>query len=86
VGFKQTREWIIFYEGFWLNNASFRMMLGLCSTLAVTNNLKNSFTMSMGVIFVSSASSTMISVMRTIIPPRIRMAVFMMSFKLYQTI
>lgn len=78
MGLKQTREWKIFYEGFWLNNASFRMMLGLCSTLAVTNSLSNSFAMSLGVIFVTSSSSTIISMMRSIIPSRIRMAVFMM--------
>ena len=78
MGLRQTREWKIFYEGFWTNNASFRMMLGLCSTLAVTNSLRNSFAMSLGVIFVSCSSSTIISVMRSIIPPRVRMAVFMM--------
>ncbi len=78
MGLKQTREWRIFYEGFWLNNASFRMMLGLCSTLAITNSMSNSFAMSIGVIFVSCASSSIISIMRSIIPSRIRMAVFMM--------
>lgn len=75
---KRTREWKIFYEGFWTNNASFRMMLGLCSTLAVTNSLRNSFAMSIGVIFVSCASSTIVSIIRAIIPSRVRMAVFMM--------
>lgn len=74
----QTREWKIFYEGFWINNASFRMMLGLCSTLAVTNSVRNSLAMSFGVIFVSVASSTIVSIMRAIIPARIRLAVFMM--------
>ena len=78
MGFKQTREWRIFFEGFWVNNASFRMMLGLCSTLAITNSMSNSFAMSIGVIFVSCASSSIISMMRSIIPSRIRMAVFMM--------
>lgn len=78
MGFRQTREWKIFYEGFWKNNASFRMMLGLCSTLAVTNSVQNSFAMSLGVIFVTVSSSTIISAMRRIIPSRIRMAVFMM--------
>ncbi len=78
MGMRQTREWKIFMEGFWYNNASFRMMLGLCSTLAVTNSLKNSFAMSLGVIFVSCSSSTIISIMRSIIPSRVRMAVFMM--------
>ena len=54
------------------------MMLGLCSTLAITNSMSNSFAMSMGVIFVTCASSSIISMMRSIIPSRIRMAVFMM--------
>ncbi len=54
------------------------MMLGLCSTLAVTNSLKNSFAMSLGVIFVTCSSSSIISIMRSIIPSRVRMAVFMM--------
>ncbi len=78
MGFRQTREWKIFYDGFWTNNASFRMMLGLCSTLAVTNNVQNTIAMSLGVIFVLVCSSAMISAIRTIIPSRIRMAVFMM--------
>ena len=54
------------------------MMLGICSSLAVTNNVKNSIAMSLGVIFVTTCSSTIISIMRSIIPSRIRMAVFMM--------
>ena len=54
------------------------MMLGLCSALAVTNNFRNSLAMSLGVIFVVVASSTIISAMRRIIPSRVRMAVFMM--------
>ena len=72
------REWKAFYEGFWINNASFRMMLGICSALAVTNMVANTIAMGLGVMFVTAASSTIISAMRGIIPPRIRMAVFMM--------
>ncbi len=78
MGFRQTREWKIFIDGFWHNNAQLRMVLGLCSTLAVTNSLLNSLAMSAGVIFVTVSSSSMISAMRKIIPPRIRLAVFMM--------
>ena len=54
------------------------MMLGICSSLAVTNNVKNSIAMALGVIFVTTCSSTIISMIRAIIPSRIRMAVFMM--------
>lgn len=78
MGFKQTREYRILADGFWHNNTLFRMMLGLCSTLAVTNTLQNSLAMSLGVIFVTTSSSTMISAIRRIIPPRVRLAVFMM--------
>jgi len=78
MNLRQTREWKIFYEGFWVNNALFRMMLGLCSSLAVTNSIRNSLAMSLGVIFVTVTSSTIISMIRSIIPSRVRMAVFMM--------
>ena len=74
----QSREWKVFFEGFWKNNALFAMMLGICSSLAVTNNVKNSIAMALGVIFVTTCSSTIISIIRSIIPSRIRMAVFMM--------
>ena len=74
----QSREWKVFFEGFWKNNALFSMMLGICSSLAVTNNVKNSIAMALGVIFVTTCSSTIISMIRAIIPSRIRMAVFMM--------
>ncbi|MHB9029820.1 MAG: electron transport complex subunit RsxE [Candidatus Latescibacterota bacterium] len=73
-----TKEWKVFFDGFWTNNASFRMMLGICSALAVTNSVANTIAMGLGVIFVTAASSTMISAMRAIIPPKVRMAVFMM--------
>jgi Na+-transporting NADH:ubiquinone oxidoreductase subunit D len=78
MGLKQTREWKVFIEGFWHNNASFRMMLGLCSALAVTNDVRNTFAMSCGVIFVTMSSSFMVSVLRHIIPSRVRIAVYMM--------
>ncbi|MDP2982771.1 MAG: electron transport complex subunit RsxE [Candidatus Latescibacter sp.] len=78
MGLGQSREFKVFFEGFWKNNALFAMMLGICSSLAVTNNVKNSIAMALGVIFVTTCSSTIISMIRSIIPSRIRMAVFMM--------
>ena len=53
-------------------------MMGICSSLAVTNSVRNALAMSLGVMFITSLSSTMISMIRKIIPPRIRLAVFMM--------
>ena len=74
----RTREWNIFYEGFWKNNATFGMILGICSTLAVTNSVANGIAMGLGVIFVICASSVIVSIIRKVIPRRVRLAVYML--------
>jgi len=57
------------------NNPVFVQILGICSTLAVTNVLKNTVVMSLGLIFVTALSNTTVSVLRKWIPSRIRMMV-----------
>jgi Na+-transporting NADH:ubiquinone oxidoreductase subunit D len=52
------------------------MVLGLCSTLAVTNLVSSSIAMSLGTTFVLVASSLSISLLRSFIPKRVRMAVY----------
>lgn len=74
----RTREWNIFYEGFWTNNATFGMILGICSTLAVTNSVANGIAMGLGVIFVICATSVIVSIIRNVIPRRVRLAVYML--------
>jgi len=54
-------------------NPIFVQVLGICSTLAVTNKLENTFIMSMGVLFTTSLSSFTISLIRKWIPARVRM-------------
>ncbi|MBN1981952.1 MAG: NADH:ubiquinone reductase (Na(+)-transporting) subunit D [Chitinivibrionales bacterium] len=56
-------------------NPIFRQVLGICSTLAVTNLLANTLFMCFGVIFATAMSSLFISMMREFIPTRIRMIV-----------
>jgi Na+-transporting NADH:ubiquinone oxidoreductase subunit D len=65
----------IFIKGLWEDNPIFRQVLGICSTLAVTNLLANTLFMCFGVIFVTSFSNLTISLLRDYIPPRIRMIV-----------
>jgi len=55
------------------DNPVFAQILGICSTLAVTNKLENTFIMSMGVLFTTSLSSFTISLIRKWIPSRVRM-------------
>ena len=59
------------------NNPITVQMLGICSALAVTAQLSTAVVMSLAVIFVLTLSNTIISLMRNIIPTRIRMIVQM---------
>ncbi len=56
-------------------NPVFVQVLGICSTLAVTNKLENTVVMTLGVMFTTALSSFVISLIRKLIPPRIRMMV-----------
>lgn len=73
-----TKNRDILVQGLWGNNPIFRMILGICSTLAVTNMVANGIVMGLAVLFAICASSTVISLIRNIIPRRVRMAVFVL--------
>ena len=57
------------------DNPVFVQILGICSTLAVTNKLENTLVMTLGVMFTTALSSWTLSLMRSWIPSRIRMMV-----------
>jgi Na+-transporting NADH:ubiquinone oxidoreductase subunit D len=65
----------VFSEDLGMNNPVFAQILGICSTLAVTNVLKNTVVMCVGLIFVTALSNLTVSFMRNVIPSRIRMMV-----------
>ncbi len=65
----------VFSDDLGANNPVFAQILGICSTLAVTNVLKNTIVMCAGLIFTTSLSNLTVSLMREYIPPRIRMMV-----------
>ncbi|HLC16966.1 MAG TPA: Rnf-Nqr domain containing protein [Thermodesulfovibrionia bacterium] len=60
-------------EDLWANNPVTIQILGICSTLAVTNILLNTLIMSLGLTFVTAFSGLTISLLRHIIPLRVRM-------------
>ncbi len=62
-------------EDLWRNNPVTVQILGICSTLAVTNIFLNTLIMGLGLTFVTAFSALTISLMRNIIPARIRMMV-----------
>ena len=65
----------IFKDGLWRDNPVLRQVLGICSTLAVTNLMVNTLVMNAGLIFTLSMSSLTVSLLKTYTPMRIRMMV-----------
>jgi Na+-transporting NADH:ubiquinone oxidoreductase subunit D len=63
----------IFMQGLWNDNPVLRQILGICSTLAVTNLMVNTLVMNAGLIFTVAMSSLTVSVLRNYTPMRIRM-------------
>ncbi len=65
----------IIKDGLWKNNPVTVQILGICSTLAVTNIFLNTLVMGLGLTFVTAFSALTISLIRNWIPPRVRMMV-----------
>lgn len=68
-------NWKLFKENLGTQNPVFIQVLGICSTLAVTNVLRNTLVMCLGLIFVTGLSNLILSLLRNAIPSRIRMMV-----------
>lgn len=65
-----------FTKGLWKELPPFRLVLGLCPTLAVTNSANNGLGMGLAVVFVLVLSNMLISMVRSIIPKKVRIACF----------
>jgi len=70
-------------DGLWYNNPIFVQVLGICSTLAVTNNLRNTLIMVLGVSFATSMGSLTLSALRDLIPRKVRMIVQVLVLSFY---
>ncbi len=75
MGATASRAKKIFWDNIGRNNPVFVQILGICSTLAVTNVLKNTVVMCLGLIFTLTLSNLTVSLLRKHIPSRIRMMV-----------
>lgn len=65
-----------FTKGFIEENATFRMVIGMCPTLAVTTSVVNGFWMGLAVIFVLAISNVCVSALRKVTPDQIRIPIF----------
>lgn len=75
--FKQAKWFKVMISGLWQDNPTFCMVLGICSMLAITNRMDNALAMGMGVTFCMVFGSLFVSLMRNIIPPRVRLLAYM---------
>lgn len=66
----------IFKRGITVENPIFSLLLGLCSSLAITTTLTNALGMGMAVTCVLLLSNTIISAIRNIVPQEIRIPVY----------
>jgi Na+-transporting NADH:ubiquinone oxidoreductase subunit D len=73
----------IFLSGLGRDNPVFMQVLGICSTLAVTNVMKNTVVMCLGLIFTLTLSGFTVSALRKLIPSRVRMMVEVLIIAVY---
>lgn len=67
-------------------NPTFRLVLGICPTLAVTTAMENGFWMGLAVIFVLTCSNVLVAALRNVIPSKIRIPCFIVIIATFVTI
>jgi electron transport complex protein RnfE len=75
-----------FTKGFWRENPIFRLVLGMCPTLAVTTAAINGIGMGLATTFVLVCSNVVISLLRNFIPSRVRIPSFIVVIASFVTI
>lgn len=66
----------VFFNGILSENPTFRLLLGMCPSLAVTTMAKNGLGMGAAATFVLVGSNLVISLIRKIVPDKVRIPVF----------
>lgn len=75
-----------FTKGIIKENPMFRLLLGICPTLAVTTSAINGLAMGLAATFVLVASNLVISIFRKLIPAKVRIPVFIVIIATFVTI
>lgn len=76
----------IFMNGITKENPVFRLLLGMCPTLAVTTSATNGVGMGLAATFVLVGSNLVISLIKGIIPEKIRIPVFIVVIATFVTV
>ena len=80
------RMWQVFKNGVLDENPTFKLVLGMCPTLAVTTAAANGVWMGLAVIFVLTMSNLVVSLIRDFIPDKIRIPCYVVVIASFVTI
>lgn len=75
-----------FTKGLWAENPVFRLVLGMCPTLAVTTSAINGIGMGAATTFVLVCSNVIVSMIRGIIPRKVRIPAFIIVIATFVTV
>ena len=75
-----------FTKGLWDEIPPFRLVLGLCPTLAVTKSVENGIGMGVATTFVLVCSNILVSMLRNVIPGKVRIACFIIIIATFVTV
>ena len=83
---KKTRPLAILKNGLLDENPTFRLLLGMCPTLAITTAAINGIGMGLAATFVLVGSNVFVSLLRNFIPPKVRIPAFVVIIAAFVTI
>ena len=75
-----------FSKGLWAEVPPFRLVLGLCPTLAITKSVDNGLGMGVAVTFVLVCSNVLISMLKNLIPKEVRIACYIVIIATFVTV
>lgn len=79
------KTWLAFWYGIFKNNPTFRLVLGLCPTLAVTTSVENAVGMGLAATFVLVCSNGLVSALRKLIPDAVHIPCYIVIIAAFVT-
>ncbi|NLV92453.1 MAG: electron transport complex subunit E [Firmicutes bacterium] len=78
--------WSDLLRGLWKENPTFRLLIGMCPTLAITTSATNGLAMGLATTFVLICSSAMISLLKNVIPSQVRIPCYTVIIATFVTV
>lgn len=82
----KSNNWKVFSRGLFKENPSFVMLLGMCPTLGVSTSALNGLGMGLATTFVLALSNLVISLIKNLIPDKVRIPAFIVVIASFVTI